>query len=258
MAKQLRNRRRGRRGGRRHARRGRLTRPLGKNVVEFASAKQVLELTDDMVNQILIMDNVNLSLFDRLSQIARCYQYFRFTKIEMKFKPYWDTFISTGGPGSTGTVPYLHYLIDKGEVLLPNAGLGFNQLRDAGAKPIRFDEKTITVSWAPKVLGVVAGSDGPLPNLAYQAPSRNSPWLSTNNAGGQDPVGWVPSMVPHKGLYYGVEQAIPNTNLIYGVEITVYAQFKKPLAFSAVQDGPAPVQKSMVPKDAQQTTATPA
>jgi len=226
-------RRRGAKRPARRAGRGRSTRPVGKRVVEFASAKQVLNLMDDSVNTLYTVDDVNLSQFDRLSAIARCYQYYRITKIEMKFKPYWDTYVSTGGPGSTGTVPYFHYLVDTGEVLIPVAGPpGFNEIRDAGAKPIRFDEKTINVVWRPRVPQIVAGNSSPTPGLAYQAMTKFSPWLTTNNAANEDPVGWAPSTVPHKGLYYGVEQAIPNPNIQYGVEITVFAQFKKPLAFS--------------------------
>lgn len=249
--------RRGRRvskkAGRKMARRGRArrSRPVGKTVVEFASAKQVIQLTDDPVNTIVALDNVNLGQFDRLSAIARCYQYYRITKVEMKFKPYWDTFISNAGPSATGSVPYLHWLIDTGEVLLPTGGpLGFNQIRDAGAKPIRFDDKTITVRWRPRVPQVTLGDSGALPALSYAMASKLSPWLPTNNAANQDPTGWVPSTVPHKGLYYGVEQASPNFNVFYGVEITVYAQFKKPLTYSFIQgeQTPAP-SKVIAPKE---------
>lgn len=239
-------------GRRRAARyRKRLARPMGRRVVEFASAKQVIQLTDDPVNTILALDNVTLAQFDRLSAIARCYQYYRITKIEMKFKPYWDTFISTGGAGSTGSVPYLHWLVDTGEVLLPTAGaVGFNQIRDAGAKPIRFDEKTVTIGWRPRVPQVTLADSSALPALSYAMATKLSPWLPTNNAANQDPTGWVPSTVPHKGLYYGVEQSVQSVNNTYGVEIVVYAQFKKPLTYSFIQEElVTPPKKVIEPKN---------
>lgn len=215
--------------------------------MEFASAKQTLQLGDDFVNQVLRLDNINLSQFDRLTQIARAYQYFRITKVEMKFKPFQDTFYATGAIGSTGSVPYFYWLINKSDTLQVAS---FDAMRDAGAKPRRFDDKTITVSWTPSVAQGVALSE---PNITTNfATYRSAPWLSTNQnvmiPGGTGT--WAASTVPHQGLIYGVQQDyLPSqTQLLYGVEITVYTQFKKPLQFSLPTDGAAAISKDIVPK----------
>lgn len=212
--------------------------------VEFASAKQTIKVADDPVGAVLRLDNVNLSQFDRLSHIARAYQYFRLTKISIKYKPLADTFLSTGAIGSTGSVPYLYWLLNKSDTLQVSS---FNSLRDAGAKPIRFDDKTITKSYIPSVAGGVALSE---PNTTTTfATYRDSPWLSTNQLvmlpGGTN--AWAPSTVPHQGCIYGVAQDyLPSeTQLMYGVEITVHAQFKKPLQFSIPEGGVVATSKDL-------------
>ncbi len=199
------------------------------NVAEWASAKQTLQLKDDPMNQILQLNQIRLAQFDRLTNIAQNYQFFRFTKVEMKFKPYSDTYIpQVGNPNPTAaSIPYLFYLIDKGNVL---EVANFDNLRDAGCKPIRFDDKTVNVNWKPCVLQYAQdynlSGQNPLPVMKKQ-----SPWLATSQNAGNRGGAWVASAVDHTGILYGVEQdiTIPDNTFYYGVEITVHAQFKKPL-----------------------------
>lgn len=234
--------------GKKRQARKRQARRTGGMRIEWASAKQTLMLPDDPFGTVFVLDDVNLGQFDRLSQIARAYQYFRINYIEMKWKPYQDTFVANGAVGEA--VPYLHYLIDTGEVLIP-ASAGFNQMRDAGAKPIRMDDKTITVRWKPRVpIATAADSSYPV-TLSYAQQTKKSPWLPTNDVANQDPFGWVASKVPHKGIYYGVEQAFntlaPGENRYFGVEISVSCSFKKPLAFTnPPAEGLVPAPKKQV------------
>lgn len=215
-------------------------------VVEFAGAKQTIELANDPVNAVFRLDDINLSQFDRLSHIARGYQYFRIKRVDYKIKPYADTFINTPAIGSTGSVPYLYWLIMKSDTLNSVVN-GFDGLRDAGAKARRVDENSINISWRPTVAQGVAISE---PNITSSfATYRTSPWLSTNKnvmlPGGV--TTWAPSEVPHLGLLYGVEQNFVNPAevLVYGVEVTVHMEFKKPLPFSN-SPGDAPAQKKEV------------
>jgi len=191
---------------------------------------------------ILVLDDINLSQFDRLSSIASSYQSFRITRVDMRFKPYTDTFQNNGPTGEA--VPYLHYLVDKGENLVPST---FNQLRDSGAKPIRFDDKTITVSWKPRVPQATAADSTATPTLSFAMNSQSSPWLPTNSTANLEPSVFLPSTVPHKGLYYGVEQAYTNGDVsrFYGVEITVHAQFRKPLFVVALDNYVPPTKKKI-------------
>lgn len=100
-------------------------------------------------------------------------------------------------------------------------------MREAGAKPIRFDEKTVTVSFKPCVSLLV--QDGAQPITFGAGLRRTSPWISTNDLAGAESTVWQASTVEHKGLVYGVE-ALTNVNRTYGTEITVFVEFKKPLS----------------------------
>lgn len=200
---------------------------------EVAVLKQTLELNDDNMNQVYRYNTCNLSAFDRAVQVARAYQFYRIKLIEYKFKPFSDTYApggdpTTGGP-ITPSVPYLYWLINKGDTMDPSS---FNALRDAGAKPIRFDDKTLTVRWVPNVL-INTPSDPVLIGTNFQM-SRRAPWLSTNEFAGTSSATWQPSSQPHTGILYGVEQekTVPNVVFTYGVEVTVHFEFKKPLTFS--------------------------
>lgn len=208
----------------------------------YASANETVVLGDDPIQTVYSLSDVNLSQFDRLSKIAQGYQYFRINRIEMRFKPQMDTFTDS----TQNTIPYLHYLIDKGEVLAFSAAGGFIQMREAGAKPIRFDEKTVTVSWRPAVSMLV--QDGTQPITLGAAFNRLSPWLATNDLAGANSTIWQPSTVAHRGIIYGVE-ALTSVARSYGVELTVYVEFKKPLSTYAPREGEDnhPIAKKVIP-----------
>lgn len=145
----------------------------------------------------------------------------------MKFKPFSDTFIQQ----NNASVPNLYYVINKSDTL--DAGT-FNQLKDAGAKARRFDDKAVVVSWKPAVANATIQAQtntGIVPTAIAWASYRTSPWLSTDNSPSDGTTAFAPSEVPHKGILYGVEQDITAAPYSYGVELTVHAEFKKPLTF---------------------------
>lgn len=192
-------------------------------VSNYASASETITLPDDVVQTVYYMDNIRLEQFDRLSKIAQGYQYFRINRVDMRFKPQMDTFTDS----TQNTVPYFHYLIDKGNNLVPSAAGGFIQMRESGAKPIRFDDKTVTVSWKPCVS--LLTQDGSQPITFGAGLIRTSPWISTNDLAGAESTMWQPSTVEHRGLVYGVE-ALTSVARTYSSELTVYVEFKKPLS----------------------------
>lgn len=213
---------------------------------EFAQASQTLQLSNDANNTVYRYDTARLSAFDRLVLIAQAYQYYRITKIEMKFKPFYDTY---AGPldsaPATSTVPYFHWLINRGDNVDINS---FNALRDAGAKPIRFDDKTITVSWKPSVLNYVRDMTGGTAQPVFNM-GRISPWLATNQNAGLNSSAWKASEIEHIGILYGVEADYAPQQLYYGTEVTVHVEFKKPLNQPGIPlNGPA-VQKETKAKD---------
>lgn len=194
---------------------------------QWATASQTISLNQTSMNTVFRMDDVNLSLFDRLAAIAQCYQFYRFNSIEVRFKPLQDTYANS----SVQSVPYLHYLIMKGDTI--DTGT-FNKLRDAGAKPIRFDDRTVVVKYKPYVLAGVIGEDtvnATNPSVVAWSQHRTSPWLATTFLPGSESIVFQPSKVPHKGILYGVEQDNSTATQYYDVTITVNASYKKPLTY---------------------------
>lgn len=201
---------------------------LRKKDSNIATVTEVFDKTQfgapDSVNQIYGIYSMSLNAYSRASAVAANYQQYRLKLLEFQFKPMKDTF--TAGVGSNGSVPYLHYIIDKNESV-PVAGLDFQGLREMGAKPIRFDDRTIRVSYKPGVSYSVNDDGGQAPWQAV----RISPWLNTNGNSGSISSPWVASSVDHKGLLYGVEQLEASTgqDLTFEVEITAHWEFRNPL-----------------------------
>lgn len=183
------------------------------------------------------LNGTQLSQFiQRAVPIAQAYQHYRIKTIKLEFKPQYDTFTPSIGAAGTGVlVPNFFYMINKSGSI-PSTVSAAN-LRAMGAKPIRFDEKTITVAWRPSVLQENAGVLGDV-GSGYKI----SPWLSTN-ANANSPGVWNPSTVNHLGIYWQVER--PGTlpagmaELSYSIQITVEFQFKKPLVKVASTNAPA-------------------
>lgn len=153
---------------------------------------------------------------DRVLDIAKGYQQYRLKKITCVFKPKFDTFAA----GGASSVPEFHYLIDKLNSF--PVGTNLQAMRDAGSKPIRFDDRNITISWRPSVLTETFGQANPASQY------KLSPWLSVNgNAGTVNP--FVYSSIDHFGLVWQVNVlASPG----YGdlqLEVTVDWEFRKPL-----------------------------
>lgn len=202
---------------------------------EYASAKETLKLQDDDMGNLYAIYNTRLADFERLSAIAKGYQFYRVTKIEMKFVPHADTF--TYGSGTT--VPTLYWLIDRNENIL-FSGNGFDQIREAGAKPIRFDDKFVTVRWRPSVLQTMPADNTNPPTGTTFSTTRMSPWLPTNQYAAQETsvYQWAPSTVPHRGVVYGVYQQSPvGTTYQYHAEITLHVQYKKPNVVYSLREG---------------------
>lgn len=184
-------------------------------------------------NTVYAIRNISLSNAIRAQTIAQAYQYYRIRKVWFKFKPLYDTF----GNNSTGSVsvPYLYTMIDRTGTFSMQTDLP--TLKNAGAKPRRFDDKTLTVSFKPAI--VIEGANAPGVGAAIsQAPAvtKVSPWLTTNaNAYQQQGVGpssvWQPNTVDHMGLLFAVEQVTPvsPTAVVGYFELCVEFEFKKQL-----------------------------
>lgn len=214
------------RGGRRPGLKLRRFRPA-RHVPEYASCtvSQWIQI-NTVANTMYQLRNIALNQFRRAVTIANGYQHYRIKRVTLEFKPSLDTFVAGVGPNPL-QVPYLIYMIDKSGSI-PTL-VGTDDLRQMGAKPIRFDEKTIKVSWRPSVLQETFGQTAP---LGSQSQYRISPWLSTNG-NALNPGAFVPSGIDHLGIFFKVDRAgvlPPDTpEYTYDVQITCDFEFKKPL-----------------------------
>lgn len=240
--KNMNRRRRNRRGMRRMRR----FRPA-RGVSEWASLTESVDLTNitglayqmngPAPGQVYGLNGTQLSQFiSRAVPTAQSYQHYRIKRIMLEFKPQYDTFLPDVGAAGTGfLVPNFYYTINKSGSI-PST-VSTNGLIAMGAKPIRFDDKTIKVAWRPSVLQENAGVLGDV-GSGYKV----SPWLSTN-ANANAPGQFQPSSVNHLGIYWNVVR--PGTlpagvaELSYSVQITAEFQFKKPLVKTSSNNLPA-------------------
>lgn len=197
-----------------------------KNVADYAGlsvTQWIGQVTT--ANQMYNLRNIALSQFARAVQVAKAYQHYRIKKVMLEFKPAYDTFAPLALPaGQNLQVPYLIYMIDKSGSIPTN--VDSTALGQMGAKPIRFDDKTIKVAWRPSVLTQTFGQAN------SQSQYKVLPWLSTN-ANALNPGVFQPSDIDHLGIFWKVDRAgvlpVGYDEYTYEVRITVEFQFKKPL-----------------------------
>lgn len=218
--------------GAKTARRGRKTaRKVAKRMSnsEIANCKQTISSKPMTfsANNIYGLYNFSLSASDRAVQIAKAYQYYRITKIELIVKANQDTF----GTNAL-SVPYLYYQIDKAGSFV-NANLDFNSLRDAGSKPLRIDDKSKRIVFKPTVLinTLDQGAATKFPMV------RTSPWLCTNANNLVAGAAFAPDSTDHYGCALGLEQDnVAIGASFYDVDMVIHYQFKKP-RFQSVSGG---------------------
>lgn len=187
-------------------------------------------------SQVYFADNFSLTTSKRAQQIAQAFQEYRISKIEMFVKPVADTYISDNVAVGTGVgMPYFYYMIDKTAALM-NSTTTTLTLRNAGAKPIRLDDKTIKVAWKPSVTigSSDAGPGGPAPISELSALHRTSPWITTNANAAEPAAPWVPNSVDHYGIVFGAEQLRgPLPTAVANVQFRLTFEFRKPLWYVA-------------------------
>lgn len=198
-------------------RQGLHTKGKGSRVNDIASVSETF-MFDDMGMNIIYAD-YGCSLFqhERARTVAQAYQEFRIKLVEYRFKPLSDTYVPAIG---NAPMPYLYYLVDK---LRSNNGLQtVDAFTQAGAKAIRFDDKTITVKYKPAVL---LDSWDAQSLQAVPRQYRVSPWLTTNDFNTVG-AGFNPSSVDHNGLRWVITG---DAQFTYKCERVVHIEFRKPL-----------------------------
>lgn len=190
---------------------------------EYATMKQTYAFAT-LQNGIAYSDfQTSLARSTRAVQIAKAYREYRIAKVDYIFKPLVDTFASDN-PSLGSGVPYIYTLVDPtGSFSTLNSGL---QMREAGASPKRFDDKSVVVSFTPSVLDFVYDKNN---TTNTWAKPMKAPWLATNK-GNFSSGAWLPSSIDHLGIVWIVEGG--NANSGYQVEEVITYEFRKPAMLS--------------------------
>lgn len=192
---------------------------LPANVPEWGSCSDVREAQVLSTNQMYGASVFSLSQFKRASSLAQNFQQYRITKVKFTFKPLFDTFTATTNAADQIVVPYFYYMIDKNGSIPTNATL--QTLQAMGAKPRRFDDKSVVVQWSPSY--VMSDVDTSLVKPFI------SPWLNTNDEPATST--WKASTAGHYGLWYILDaQGLPGDGQYeYEADVEIQVQFRKPL-----------------------------
>lgn len=200
-------------------RRGLTTKGKGSRVNDVAAVSESYGFVNGIMDTVYWDYSCSLFQHERAREVAQAYQEYKIKLIEYKFKPLSDTYT----PGA-GVVPYLYYLIDKARS--NNGLLTIDGFKQAGCKPIRLDDRTVTIKYKPAVLvdSYDSATAGGLPVRKLV-----SPWLSTNDYNVQNPSSgsFSPSQVDHNGIRWLVDGT--SSEYQYSIERIVHIEFRKPL-----------------------------
>lgn len=212
-------RRQARKGAKKMMRRRRIRRSA--NVPEWATLSETNDFGQLDVGAFYNISDIQLAQFPRASNVAKGYAQFRIKSLKFTYQPLLDTFSS----GGATQVPYFVWKVNR-EGNNP-AGISYDWFLQNGAKPIRFDDKSVIVRYRPAVIfdAVEAGAPG-VGNQA-SAPKINQ-WLTTN----KDPYtpGFAPSQTSHAGHFVHVVSQGSSQPMAYRMTVTAEFQFRKPLS----------------------------
>jgi len=186
----------------------------------FASATETFSVavTAGIVND-FTLDMTDLV---RTKALMDVYQYYRITSVEMRFKPFFDTYAN--GISGGQTLPYLYFQYDKSGSL---SGLNAQGFEEIGTKAIRFDDKTLTRKWKPSVLTSSTGGGG-------VTQFKVSPWLPTQVLGNTNDT------VVHYGSIFYISKMSPTDGTVYDVDVVVNVQYRKPQITPSTGETPNP------------------
>lgn len=166
----------------------------------------------------------------RPQALAPNFALYRIAKVVMRFKPNFDTYVSNpafvGGAGPV-TVPTLYWKMNR-FADQPAAFTG-DDLKRLGAKPIRFDDKQITVSYKPNILlSRSTNPNNPAVGGSDSGQVKMTPWLNTDSS--PMTAQYALSTTEHWGHFFIVECSVNGNGAtpVGTYDVTVYYEFKNP------------------------------
>lgn len=166
-----------------------------------------------------------LTQFPRALDIADNYEQYRITKLEYKFTPSYDTFISQYQPGTSNASMSVPYLYAKRLTREAPAVFTLPFLQTMGAKPRRLDDKTLTVTYTPNINIALASG----PQFLGQAKPNYSPWINTHYLDGSTTPVLTMDATPHHGFVFWIQQLQATLGQQVApctLEVTAHFEFK--------------------------------
>jgi len=170
----------------------------------------------------------------RAGMVAPAYGLYRIAQVEFKVTPRADTFTPDLAPVGDAAVevPKLYWKINR----YGDAPVGFTEqdMLSLGSKPIRLDDKTVTIKYKPNILLANAGQ----PAQALDGGSgqvKITPWLSTDSR--PDNGQFALSTTTHYGHLMFIECAAAGdgTPAVCEVQVRVVYEFKNPRMYEGAE-----------------------
>lgn len=185
-----------------------------------------------------VCNSVNIQDFSRALAVAQNFMFYRITKVEYVYTPFYNTFqqAQVGSSGDNVGVPIFHMLMNRTGTL--NSLTTLDSLQACGAQPRKWT-KQIRVAYKPNLLQtivVASGGNGDVPSAIGAEPVYDK-WLSTEQAL-KSSLGTNPQnalIVPsfNSPAYYGHNHVITQNDDVPGTELGILTchvtfQFKIP------------------------------
>lgn len=203
------------------------SKPNSAKVVEFFDLGQynVNEAYDFVVNGIVPITQVGTP--SRAALVAQAYGLYRIAQVEYKITPKFDTYVPSATPAGNAPsdVPKLFWKMNR----FGDDTVGFNManMLTLGCKPIRLDDKTITIKYKPNILLSNVGDAA----QALGGGSGNikmTPWLNTGKD--SDETQFALSTTEHVGHQMYIEAAATGTGVgpVCEIMCRIVYEFKNP------------------------------
>jgi len=167
----------------------------------------------------------------RASIVAPAYGLYRIAHVEYKISPKYDTYTPNLGQGGQPVgdqpvaVPKLYWKMNR----YGDAPVGFTSqdMLSLGSKPLRLDDKTITIKYKPNILLANAGATAAGQN-GGSGQVKITPWLSTDTEANNN--AFALSTTQHYGHLMYIENAAAGDGIsvICNIEARVVYEFKNP------------------------------
>lgn len=176
----------------------------------------------------------NIQDFPRALDVARNFMFYRISKVEYIYTPYYNTFqqAQTGSSSDAVGAPLFYMLMNRTGTL--NSLTTLSNLEACGAKPRKFT-KAIRVAYKPNLLQnivVSSGGNGDVPSVIGAEPVYDK-WLATEQALksqiGTNPQANVGIPQFNSPAYYGHNYIITQNDSVPGTalgELTCHVTFE--------------------------------